>query len=137
MSNSSDRRLESRTKQFALSIIHLYAQLPKSTVAQVLGRKVLRSGTSVGAQDREAMRAKSIADFISKIEGSLQEIEETRYWLDLLVESRTVSQSSVEDVRSEAGQPVAMLVASVRTAKKQTPKVVAQAILHLSLCAYH
>ena len=119
MSDSADRRLESRTKQFALTIIRLYAQLPKSTVAQVLGRQLLRSGTSVGAQYREGMRAKSISDFISKIEGSLQEIEETRYWLDLLVESGLMPHSPMADVKAEASELIAMLVASVRTAKKR------------------
>ena len=69
--------LRERTKQFALRIIRLYAALPKSTAAQVLGKQVLRSGTSVGAHYREAQRAKSDADFINKIEGGLQELEET------------------------------------------------------------
>jgi four helix bundle protein len=76
--------LITRTKDFALAIIRLYATLPKKTEAQILGRQILRSGTSVGAHYREAQRAKSNADFISKIEGGLQEIEETCYWLELL-----------------------------------------------------
>ena len=71
MSAEHDSKLVFRTKQFALLIIELYSSLPKMTVAQVLGRQVLRSGTSVGAQYREGMRAKSIADFISKVEGAL------------------------------------------------------------------
>ena len=76
--------LKERTKAFALRIIRLYAALPKTTEAQVLGKQVLRSGTSVGAHYREAQRAKSNADFIGKIEGGLQELEETAYWLELL-----------------------------------------------------
>ena len=83
--------LKTRTKDFALEIIRLYATLPRRTEAQVLGRQVLRSGTSVGAHYREAQRAKSNADFISKIEGGLQELEETQYWLELLGESRLVA----------------------------------------------
>jgi len=79
--------LRERTKAFALRVIRLYAALPKTTEAQVIGKQVLRSGTSVGAHYREAQRAKSDADFISKIEGGLQEAEETAYWLELLGES--------------------------------------------------
>jgi four helix bundle protein len=70
-----------------LAVIRLFAALPKRTETQILGRQLLRSGTSVGAQYREATRAKSNADFISKIEGSLQELEETEYWLELLAEA--------------------------------------------------
>jgi four helix bundle protein len=66
----ANRNLAARTKRFALEIIQLYSALPKSTVAQVLGRQLLRSGTSVGAHYREANRAKSNADFISKVEGA-------------------------------------------------------------------
>ena len=69
--------LKLRAKEYALSIIRLFAALPKRTETQILSRQLLRSGTSVGAQYREATRAKSNADFISKIEGSLQELEET------------------------------------------------------------
>ena len=75
--NASRQDLRKRTKEFALRIIKLYAALPKSTEAQVIGKQLLRSGTSVGAQYREACRAKSNADFISKIEGGLQELDET------------------------------------------------------------
>ncbi len=81
MKNNDDLML--RTKEFALRIIRLYSKLPKSTVAQILGKQVLRSATSAGAQYREANRAKSHADFISKIEGCLQELDETKYWLEL------------------------------------------------------
>jgi four helix bundle protein len=68
-----------RTKLFALRIIRLYASLPKRTEAQVIGKQVLGSGTSVGAQVREGNRSRSDAEMISKIEGSLQELEETMY----------------------------------------------------------
>ena len=77
--------------EFALRIIKLYAALPKTTEAQVLGKQILRSGTSVGAHYREACRAKSDADFISKIEGALQELDETLYWLELLGAAKIVS----------------------------------------------
>jgi four helix bundle protein len=119
MSAQRGADLAKRTKRFALAIIQLYSSLPKSTVAQVLGRQLLRSGTSVGAQYREAMRAKSVADFVSKVEGSLQEIEETRYWLELFQESaETTGNESVLALIQEADELAAILVASVRTAKR-------------------
>jgi four helix bundle protein len=71
--------LKVRTKDFALRIVRLYASLPKTTEAQVMGKQVLHSGTSVGAHYREAQRAKSNADFINKIKGALQELDETGY----------------------------------------------------------
>lgn len=83
---SKTRDLQKRTKEFAIAIIRLYTSLTKSTEHQVIGRQFLRSGTSVGAQYAEAKRAKSSKDFITKLEGALQELEETRYWLDLLGE---------------------------------------------------
>ena len=80
--------LKNRTKTYALRIIKLYQTWPKSGEAQVIGKQILRSGTSVGAQYREACRAKSPADFINKMEGSLQELDETGYWLELLQTAR-------------------------------------------------
>jgi len=119
---SPERGLEVRTKRFALEVIGLYSTLSRSPVAQVLGRQLLRSGTSVGAQYREAMRAKSLADFVSKLEGSLQEIEETRYWLELLLESKTLAGDKLASAINESDELVAMLAASVRTAKRSRSK---------------
>jgi four helix bundle protein len=72
--------LKQRTKEFALLIIKLYRKLSKSTEAQVIGKQVLKSGTSIGTHYREASRSRSNAEFISKIEVGLQELEETTYW---------------------------------------------------------
>ena len=72
-----DRDLKIRTKDFAIRIIRLYSALPNTTEAQVIGKQLLRSGTSVGAHYREAQHAKSDADFVSKVKGALQELEET------------------------------------------------------------
>ena len=77
--------LRDRTKDFALRIVRMFSALSKTTEAQVLGKQVLRSGTSVGANYREAHRARSKAEFIAKCGDSLREIEETAYWLELLV----------------------------------------------------
>ena len=76
-----EKDLRERTKQFALRIIRLYSALPQRGASLVLGNQILKSGTSVGAHYREAQRAKSNADFISKVEGALQELDETTYWL--------------------------------------------------------
>lgn len=107
-----------RTKGFALMIVRLYASLPSGTVAQVLGRQMLRSGTSVGAHHREATKARSTAEFISKMEGGLQELEETRYWLELLTEAGVLRGDSMEQVQREAAEVAAMMTASVKTAKR-------------------
>jgi four helix bundle protein len=112
--------LRIRTKAFALRIIRLYASLPKSTEAQVLGKQVLRSGTSVGAHYREACRAKSDADFISKIEGGLQELEETAYWLELLAESNIFPADRLKPLHDEAGELLAMLVTMVKNVKAKS-----------------
>lgn len=77
--------LKIRTKQFALRIIRLYSALPDTTEAQVIGKQILRSGTSVGAHYHEGIRSRSKAEFISKLEGGLQELEETVYWMELIV----------------------------------------------------
>src|SRR4030067_1356104 len=92
--------LRERTKRFALEIIKMYSSLPKTTEAQILGKQVLRSGTSVGAHYREGIRARSNAEFISKIEGALQELEETGYWLELLLESKNFFKKNLTGVFS-------------------------------------
>jgi len=86
-------------------------------VAQVLGKQVLRSGTSVGAQYREAQRAKSDADFINKIEGSLQELEETAYWLELIGEAAIISEDKLAPLLKETNELTAIFVSIVRKVK--------------------
>ena len=101
--------LKLRTKAFALRVIRLYSKLPKNnTGAQVLGKQVLRSGTSVGANYREASRGRSKAEFISKIGDCLKEIEETEYWLELLVDSGCVSAAKMADLLDETRQLIAI-----------------------------
>ena len=109
--------LNERTKQFALNIVALYSQLPKKREAQVLGDQLLRSGTSVGAHFREAQRAKSTPDFISKIEGGMQELEETVYWLELLDGARLCARDQLEALTNEADQLMAIFVTIVRKTK--------------------
>jgi len=121
--------LRKRTKEFALRIIKLYGALPKTTEAQVLGKQVLRSGTSVGAHYREACRAKSNADFISKIEGGLQELDETSYWLELLSEANIIPVTRLESLQQETNELIAMFVTMARGVKQ---KKAGQIILHPS-----
>lgn len=97
----------------------MYAALPKSTESQIIGKQVLRSGTSVGAQYREGKRARSTAEFISKLESALQELEETGYWLDLLVDCEIVTEKKLAALRQEIEELIAIMVTSVRTAKKR------------------
>ncbi|MFZ4682765.1 MAG: four helix bundle protein [Terrimicrobiaceae bacterium] len=107
MSDQPD--LKPRTKLFALRVIRMYSTLPKpDAVAQVLGRQVLRSGTSVGANYREASRSRSKAEFISKIGDCLKEIEETEYWLELLVESGCISAPQMAELLDETRQLIAI-----------------------------
>ena len=106
-----------RTKAFALATIRFYSGLPKETVAQILGRQLVRSATSAGAQYREAQRAKSIADFLSKTEGVLQEVDESGYWLELLEDSRIVAEGTTVPLRAEAKELLAIFVAITRKAK--------------------
>ena len=83
--------LKERTKLYARRVIRMFATLPRETAAQVLGKQVLRSGTSVGANYREASRARSKAEFIAKIGDCLKEIDESQYWLELLVDENFVA----------------------------------------------
>lgn len=111
--------LKERTKSFALRIIKMYCALPKTTEAQVLGKQALRSGTSVGAHYREAKRARSDAEFISKTEGALQELDETGYWLELLVESDIVSKKRLSKLLSETEELLAILTTCTKNVKKR------------------
>ena len=101
--------LRVRTKQFALRIINLFRALPKTEVAHVLGRQVLRSGTSVGANYREAHRARSKVEFAAKVGDALKEIEETGYWLELLVDSGEVPALRMTELQDECNQLTAIL----------------------------
>jgi four helix bundle protein len=101
--------LRSRTKAFALHTIALYETLPWSGSAQVLGHQVLRSGTSVGANFRQAHRARSSAEFVSKLGDSLQELEETSSWLELRADSGAVSPKKLSLLLDETSQLTAIL----------------------------
>ena len=110
-----------RTRECAVHVVRLYVALPKTTHAQVLGTQMLRSGTSVGAHYREATRARSDAEFISKIEGGLQELEETRYWFELLRDAQVLSWDRLAELDKEADELTAILVTLVKKRKVARP----------------
>ncbi len=108
--------LKQRTKRFALRIIELYSGLPQGVVFQVIGKQLLRSGTSVGANYREATRARSKAEFAAKASLSLQELDETAYWLELLVERRKPDQET-SDLLKETSELTAIFATMVKNAR--------------------
>ena len=112
--SNGDLRL--RTKQFALRVIALSTSLPGDLESQVMRRQVVRSGTSVGAQYREACRARSVAEFVSKMQSALQELDESGYWFELLVDSGRVPPPRLADLLGEADELTAIFVASIKTA---------------------
>ena len=113
------KELEERTKQFALRIIKLVSVLPRGKVCDVIGYQLVKSGTSVGANYREAGRAESKADFIHKIGIVEKEAGETQYWLELLGESGIVGKERLIDIMDECGQLLAIFTATGRSAKKR------------------
>jgi len=109
--------LKVRTKEFALQIISLFRTLPRSEEARVIGRQILRSGTSIGANYRAACRSRSKAEFISKISIVLEEADETVFWLELLSQSGTSPKSKIESLLTEANELTSIFVSSLRTSK--------------------
>ena len=113
-----EKDLKKRTKHFALGIISLVSSLPRSREADIIGRQLLRSGTSVGANYREASRSRSKAEFIAKIGIVEQEADETLYWLEILGESGILSQSVLKALLQEANELIAIFTPIGRRAKK-------------------
>ncbi|HEX9163637.1 MAG TPA: four helix bundle protein [Thermoanaerobaculia bacterium] len=109
--------LRQRTTSFSLRVIRMYSGLPKSRVADTVGLQALRAGTSVGGQYREACRARSDAELISKLESALQELDETSYWLELLVGGEIVKEKRLAPLMKEADELTAILVTAVRKIK--------------------
>jgi len=109
--------LRERTKQFAKRIVRLFAALPKGAAAQTLGKQVLRSGTSVGANYREANRARSKAEFISKTGDCLREADETVYWLELLSEEGFLPSVRMQPLLAEANELVAIFASIVKKSR--------------------
>ncbi|MEM6885669.1 MAG: four helix bundle protein [Verrucomicrobiota bacterium] len=111
--------LRERTKAFALRIIKLSASINKhSEEARIISRQLLKSGTSIGANYAEATRARSKAEFISILGISLREAEESLYWIELLESANIVTGKSIEPLKAETRELIAILVTSINTTKK-------------------
>jgi len=113
------QEMRDRTKEFALRTIRLIAALPKTRVGDVLGRQFLKSGTAIGANYREALRASSKKHFTSIIEISLREADESAYWLELIAESGLMEAARLENLTNERKELVAILAATVKTSKSR------------------
>lgn len=113
------RDLGERTREFSLRIINLCNRLPTTLTARTIGRQVIRSGTSVGAHWREARRSRSDAEFVSKVECGIQELDETSYWLELLRDSGSVKPEKVADLLAEADELMSILVTCARKVKQR------------------
>jgi four helix bundle protein len=115
LSRADDLRV--RTREYGLRVVRLFVALPKATEAQVLGKQLLRSGTSVGANYREAQRARSTAEFVSKIGDCLKELDESAYWLDLIVGAEIVTARRMPPLIDETNQLTAIFVTIAKKAK--------------------
>jgi len=109
--------LRVRTKNLALRIIRVFATLPKRPEAEVIGKQLLRCGTSVGANFREAHRSRSDAEFVSKVGDCMKELEETCYWLELLVDAELVAADRLSPLLDECNQLIAILTTIAKKVK--------------------
>jgi four helix bundle protein len=114
---SKQEEPRNRTKRFALRIIRLFRHLSKTIEAQVLGKQLLRAGTSVGANYRAAGRSRSKAEFVAKMGIVVEEADETVFWIECLIESGIVKPDLLADLLSEANELLAIFAASQRTAR--------------------
>jgi four helix bundle protein len=110
--------LKLRTKAFAVEIVRLVQELPGGRIADVVGRQLLKAGTSVAANYRSARRARSRREFLAKMGIVEEESDESLFWLDLLVETRLVTSARVYALRQEAGELLAITVTSIHTARR-------------------
>ena len=106
-----------RTKNFAVRVIRVVQALPRADVAGILGRQLLRAGSSVGANYRAACRAKSASDFINKLKIVEEECDETIYWMELLIEAGCLPLRRLDALMREANELLAIIVASIKTVR--------------------
>ncbi len=112
--------LRSRTKKFALRIIRLYSSLSKQTLPQVLGKQLLRSGTSAGANYREGFRSRSKAEFLAKMGDCLKELEETAYWLELFCEGNILEKNRLSPIMNECNQLISIFVTIIKRCRNNS-----------------
>jgi|EP01031_Cornospumella_fuschlensis_P008697 four helix bundle protein len=109
---------KARTKAYALRVIKVVDALPRDTVAKTLGHQLLRSGTSVAANYRSSVRAKSAADFVAKMGIVEEECDESLLWMELLIESGRMPSKRLASLMQEGGEILAITVASIKTARR-------------------
>jgi four helix bundle protein len=114
-----EETFKQKTKGFALAVIELVETLPRCRSAEVLGSQLLRAGTSVGANYRAACRGKSASDVVARLRIVEEEADESIYWLELLVEAGIVAPNSVDVLKEDANELVAMTVASIKTPRRR------------------
>jgi four helix bundle protein len=112
--------LKKRTRQFALRVIRLFSSLPRTPVSDVIGRQLLRAGTSVGANYRAACKARSAAEFAARMGIVEEEADECVYWIDLLIESGAMPRQKVGALQKEATELVAIAASSRKTSRRQS-----------------
>jgi four helix bundle protein len=112
-----EKDLEQRTKEFSLAITKFSASLPRTREADVLSRQLLRSGTSIGANYREANRGVSRADFVNKIGTVQKEASETVYWIELLMESGIIATDHAKDLHKESSELLAIFTTIAKKLK--------------------
>jgi len=115
----TEQEFKDRTKQIALRIIRLVESLPNTNTAQIIGKQLLRSATSVGANYRAACRGKSTADILHKLAIVEEEADESLYWLELLIESEIVTEKKLSVLVSDINEIVAMTVSSIKTLRSK------------------
>jgi four helix bundle protein len=111
--------LRTRTKKFGLRIIHLYRALPRNGEAQVIGKQLLRSGTSVGANYRAACRSRSDAEFVAKLGVVVEEADETMYWMELLEDAQIIPAKRLSELKGEAEQLTKIFVSARFSTKRR------------------
>ena len=117
----NEQEFKQRTKALALRVIKLVSSLPKNTVSEVIGKQLIRSGTSVGANYRAACRVRSTADLIAKLRIVEEEADECLYWMELIVEAKLVEVTNLRSIMSETNEILAMTVASIKTLVAKNP----------------
>lgn len=123
MRNVEDNQIAIKTRNFAFRIIRLYQYLYNEKKERVLSRQLLRSGTSIGANVKEALRGQSRADFISKLSIALKEASETEYWLDLLDGTGYILHEHAIGIMSDCVEIIKLLTSIIKTAKENTGKL--------------
>jgi four helix bundle protein len=109
--------LRRRTKSYALRIVKLVEALPKTTTGRAIGNQLIRSGTSIGANYRAALRARSKAEFISKLGIVIEEADESEFWMELIIESKLLKEELVKDLLHETNELISIFIATSKSTK--------------------